>query len=93
MPRKQRHGKRRISPEAELEAWSQVFDCGHDFFGELADILDLGQQAPPNSIEYDKASRIEAETAWPRLGAAYLERYPNQGKWAREQFGDPRHAG
>ena len=34
MPRKFRAPKQRYDAKAELEAWSMVFETGHDFFGE-----------------------------------------------------------
>ena len=62
MPVKRRNAKRRLSAEAELEAWADMFESGYDFFGDL-NVFD---------IMTDAEGRAAAAEAWRRLGAAFL---------------------
>jgi hypothetical protein len=86
MPVKRRLHKRRIDPVAELRAWSELFDCGHDFFNDLELLGFTGGDC-------DAAARKAARVAWRRFGAAFMETWrPNEVRsqpWALEQFGDP----
>ena len=97
MPAKRRNSKRRTSSNAEVEAWSDLFTCGYDFFG------DLEPWGFPRNNDADRAARAAAPEAWQRLGAAFLENWSphpapgqRQTPWAVEEFGYPkgyRHAG
>jgi hypothetical protein len=51
MPRKLRAHKERYDAEAELEAFTMVFTCGHDFFSEtgLVDPVRRWKNAQPSS--------------------------------------------
>jgi hypothetical protein len=83
MPAKRRTAKRRTDPAAELEAWSMLFRCGYDFFGDLDHL----------GLDID-AKRRAAREAWRRLGAAFMTAWrpdtARQKPWALEQFGDPK---
>jgi hypothetical protein len=86
MPVKRHIAKRRISPEAELEAWEMMFSSGYDFFYALEE---LGYAS-------EAEARAAAPEAWARLGRAFLESYDRDGEramhgtpWAEEQFGVP----
>lgn len=76
MPIKRRTPKHRINPEAELAAWSEAFESGLDFFGDLADF----------GLQCDAAVRAAMPCAWKRLGAAFMARWvPNAARalpWA-----------
>jgi hypothetical protein len=88
MPVKRRIQKRRLSPAAELEAWRELFDCGHDFFNDL-ELLGF-----PGG-DCDRAAQQAARLAWRRFGATFMETWRSDVRsrpWALEQFGDP-HAG
>lgn len=75
MPVRRRAGKRRSTDG--LDQWFFVFSSGHDFFDELAD---LGIETDA----YHCPSMEDAESAWRRLGDAFLEipRHPEQGSGA-----------
>jgi hypothetical protein len=81
MPVKRRTPKRRASIEAEVKAWSDMFETGHDFFDELAD---FGVDDP----------RASAESAWARLGPMFMRDWKPSAAvavpWAYEKFGAPR---
>lgn len=83
MPVKRRITKRRITPEAEIKAWSMMFESGHDFFHELRDF----------GIDSDEAARKAAPKAWMRLGRDYMQtRQPDPARqvpWALLKFGNP----
>lgn len=83
MPVKRRAAKRRVHHAAELAAWSGVFECEYDFFGDLEDF----------GISGDKAVREAAPEAWQRLGAEFMAGWkPTQVRetpWALEEFGEP----
>jgi hypothetical protein len=87
MPAKRRIAKRRISPAAELQAWSELFDIGHDFFNDLAPLGFPGGDG-------DARAREAARKAWRRLGAAFMETFQPDGvrsqPWAVEEFGYPK---
>ena len=90
MPPKRRPGKRRLDPETELEAWSMVFACGHDYFGDLPRI------GVPMDEHGHGPERAAAEEAWHRLGARFLveKADPVQGTpWALSEFGELGRAG
>ncbi|QJS31968.1 hypothetical protein ELH49_26245 (plasmid) [Rhizobium ruizarguesonis] len=83
MPVRRRAGKRRSTDG--LDQWFFVFSSGHDFFDELAD---LGIETDA----YHCPSMEDAESAWRRLGDAFLEipRHPEQGEpWALKEFVPP----
>jgi hypothetical protein len=75
--------KRRLGPAAEVEAWSEIFQCGYDFFGDLEPLGFKGGDA-------DRAARAAAPEAWARLGALCLETHADRKPWALEKFGQPR---
>jgi hypothetical protein len=90
MPVKRRQTKRRLGDAGEVQAWSELFACGYDFFGDLEPFGFPGRDA-------DRAARAAAPEAWKRLGKVYMEtvwaaRGPGQPDtpWAVEQFGDPK---
>jgi hypothetical protein len=87
MPAKRRIAKRRISPAAELAAWSELFDIGHDFFNDLEPLGFPGGDC-------DRAARKAARSAWRRFGAAFMENFqPDEVRlrpWAVEEFGYPK---
>jgi hypothetical protein len=94
MPVKRRHTKRRMTPEAELDAWRDVFDSGFDLFGDAEELTGLVE---PCHIRFD-ADRAEGERlwreaasdAWARLGGLFLTDWRGDGvPWAAEQFGRP----
>ena len=69
----------------ELENWSMVFSCGHNFFTWDHDIgVDAKDEA---------AFLPAARAAWGRLGQAYMATWKpdDDGKmpWAWRFFGDP----
>jgi hypothetical protein len=85
MPVKRRVHKRRLSPAAERQAWFEVFDCGHDFFNDLASLGFPGGDC-------DRAAQKAARSAWRRFGAAFMETWRSDVRaqpWALEEFGDP----
>jgi hypothetical protein len=86
MPVKRRLHKRRIDPVAELRAWSELFDIGHDFFGDLEPLGFRGGDC-------DRAARLAARSAWRRFGAEFMETFKPDAvrarPWAFEEFGDP----
>ncbi len=87
MAAKRRNPKRRLTPDAELEAWEMVFASGWDFFD------DVGRLGVP--MEDHRPDRAAAEDAWNRLGARFLaaKADPVGGTpWALAEFGEP-HAG
>jgi hypothetical protein len=89
MPVKRRIGKRRLTPEIELQAWRFVFRTGYDWLGDLTA---LGFERWPNS---EREIRAAAPDAWRRLGRTYLERYPKARTgpygpcWALRTLGEP----
>ena len=99
MPVKRRNPKHRITPEAEMEAWSMMFECGHDWFGDLEPFGFGGR-------DYDEEARDAAPQAWARLGELFLERREptpfdtrpvpphlvgvvSKKPWALYEFGEP----
>jgi hypothetical protein len=103
VPVKRRTGKRRLSTEAEVDAWSEAFSAGCDFLGTLAAIgIEIKatrvwrdpQYPAMEHSNYDDVFRAEAKRAWRKLGAAFLAKHGrlnDQGVawWALDQFGDP----
>lgn len=94
MPRKRRYSKRNLSPEAELEIWGPVFECGHAFSGDLADVglIDPDSlEAYPQREAITAAFMRAAHEAWDRLGAIFLERttWAENDLWVLAQFGQP----
>ncbi len=83
MPVKRRISKRRVSPDAEVEAWATAFATGWDFFGDLK----------PFGLETYDQIREAAPEAWKRLGRIFLDRRMgddfNGPNWALEQIGEP----
>jgi hypothetical protein len=83
MPVKRRVSKRRLSPEDEMKAWSELFDVGYDFFQDL-ELLGLSE----------REARAAAPEAWRRLGHLFLDQWkPTDARavpWALEEFGEPR---
>ncbi len=86
----------RLSPMAELEAWSMMFRAGFDYFGTAAALT--GLQEPVNVWAAEDRAEAEgkwlaaAQDAWRRLGRFYLDNwYPHspQEPWALVQFGHP----
>jgi hypothetical protein len=101
MPVKRRASKRRrLSPEAELEAWRETFCSGFDFFdllplgleGDAAFALDREKPAPG-----DVEVLVAAREAWARLGAAFLATWKPQAylpePWTLTAFGKPEGRG
>jgi hypothetical protein len=91
MPVKRRLSKRRLGDTAEAEAWSELFQCGDDFFGDLEP---LGFHSTRDG---GRAARSAAAEAWDRLGAFYMQNiWPHQDQsvrkkpWALEKFGYPK---
>lgn len=86
---KRRTSKRRtggISREAELAAWSGVFNCGTDFFEDLPKIgVETNRLDEPDDAVF--------EAAWRRLGLAFLRSATAEngrtGQFAISRFGDP----
>jgi hypothetical protein len=81
MPVKRRRGKGR--PE-ELRLWRDIFTFEYDFFDEAA-------EAGITTDSYGRVDRAEAEEAWHRLGAEFLETFsdPVTVPWALREFGEP----
>jgi hypothetical protein len=89
----QKHGKRlldkRLLDDAtEVVMWSELFQDGDDFCGDLEP---LGLNGNGHA---DPATRAAAQKAWSRLGALYLRdiwpMHPHHKPcWALEQFGLP----
>ncbi len=88
MPRRQRQAKRRVSPEAEVEAWATLFATGHDFFSDLKEWGFEIELFDPGT-----AARAAAPEAWKRLGRMFIDRGLgdafNGETWALRQFGEP----
>ena len=84
MPVKLRQPKRRTTVEAEVKAWSMLFECGYDYFN------DLGFGYGSDAVE---PARKAAPTAWKRLGAAFLASRPENVSsdvpWALQELGPP----
>lgn len=93
MPVKRRATKRRLSPEAELDAWRSVFESGHDFFGDASALAGIAEPVwldPADRAEGERVWREAAQQAWRRLGAAFLATYAGEGEpWALQVFGRP----
>ena len=88
MPVKRRITKQRTGDAAELKAWSDLFECGYDFFGDLEPYGFPGGDACA-------AAREAARDAWQRMGVAFMETWkpvPNSREqpWALDQFGPPK---
>ena len=66
MPVKRRKPKQRQTTEAEMEAWSVMFEGGHDWFGSL-------EPFGFTRNDSDEEARAAAPEAWKRLGAMFLE--------------------
>ena len=83
MPRRLVRSKKRIGSTAELAAWSMVFECGTDYFGELR----------PFGFHDDAAIARAAPAAWRRLGGQFMRTWqPSIHRdlpWALERFGPP----
>jgi hypothetical protein len=83
VPVKRRAEKRRLVKSAQLAAWDGVFDCGYDFFGDLALLgLETNHSRPPEEV---------IRAAWAMLGRDFLAaRAPGaQPCWAEAMFGRP----
>jgi hypothetical protein len=84
MPVKLRQPKKRRTFEADLEAWSMMFECGYDYFNDLG----FGSGG-----DGDDVAREAAPEAWARLGAAFLANRPANASrtvpWALETLGPP----
>jgi hypothetical protein len=94
MPVKRRASKRRLSPEAELEAWRCLFETGCDFFGDAAELTGLLEPVhvrfDDQRAEAERRWREAAQDAWHRLGAAFLANWTEEGEpWAVREFGTP----
>ena len=87
-------GTRRLSLEAELKGWSDMFTAA-SISGRLrrADMTGLVDPVHVWPIEARPAAaaawNAAARDAWHRLGGAYLEVRPDGGRWAVEAFGAP----
>ena len=84
MPAKRRAAKRRISLDAEIEAWTDVFLFGADFSKGLEKA-----GVPITALCPDRAT---LEEAWRRLGERFLARWGGPGDqeiWANRELGDP----
>ncbi|PAQ01560.1 hypothetical protein LRP31_18800 [Mesorhizobium mediterraneum] len=83
MPVKRRVAKRRQDSTAELDAWSETFTSGFDFFGDLA----------PFGLVDDRNIQAAAKEAWTRLGVAFLGDWRptdvRETPWALQEFGEP----
>ena len=79
MPVKRRKAKAR--PE-DLAAWSTYFECGFDFFGDLADAGVTAQHS-------EEPSREAALQAWQRLGAAFMEQFTAEQAQQRHPRTEP----
>lgn len=88
MPAKRRLAKARTTPMAEAKAWSDVFWGNCDYISSLeahGGVEVIGHQV----------SREDAEEAWHRLGAIYLEHFLDRDErvpWALKEFGEPTNA-
>lgn len=96
MPVRRRKSKRRVNPATEAEAWACVFQTGHDFFGEAADLCGVpepGSVWPPEArAEAQGPWTAAARAAWGRVGRLYLDTLHDpvtRTAWALEQFGEP----
>ena len=82
MPVKLRRNKRHTSVAAQVQAWSMLFESGHDFF----DALGFGHAN-------EASAQAAAPEAWRRLGAEFMAaRQPSAARelpWALEEFGSP----
>ncbi len=88
MPVRRRKGKR-LARIDEHAAWSDVFECQYDFFGELPSI-------GVKTDQYDLPDPKVAAEAWQRLGAAFMAEWrsrphhPDESEpWALTTFGEP----
>ena len=96
MPRKLRAPKQRYDVEAELEAFSMVFICGHDFFNETGLVEPVHVWPLEDRPPAEKAWRAGVKAAWQRLGKRFLETWEPEGPpphrqtpWALIEFGEP----
>lgn len=85
MPVKRRRPKQRRSIEAEVQAWSVLFESGYDFFNHLA----------PLGFANEAEARRAAPDAWARCGDLFLDSYeppphdPDRVPWPLTEFGEP----
>ena len=74
--------KRGGDEEAEFKAWSIPFKTSFDYLGDL-----------PASGVTPETFRAEAQKAWKRFGARYMQQWlknPSQTvPWALSEFGEP----
>ncbi|WP_237684123.1 hypothetical protein [Pseudaminobacter soli (ex Zhang et al. 2022)] len=80
MPIRKRVDRRRAEA---LPAWRMVFQSGHDYFEDLADI-----GVPVDA--YGRPDRAEAEAAWRQFGDLFLAECEDDFEpWALSEFGPP----
>ena len=81
MPVRKRVSKTRLD---DLPARGLAFTCGRDYFDDL-------ERAGVRVDSYGRPKREDAEAAWQRLGAAFLQQYhdPYVVPWALTEFGQP----
>jgi hypothetical protein len=96
MPRKLRTPKERYDAVAELEGFTMVFTCGHDFFSETGLVEPVHVWPPEKRPAAGKVWRAGVRDAWQRLGRRFLQTWEPEGPpphrqvpWALEQFGEP----
>jgi hypothetical protein len=80
MPVKRRVSKRRVSPQAEAEAWRVFWETGWDFFGDAAKFTGLTEPVniwpPEDRGPAEAAWKAASEDAWRRVGHLHEgERY------------------
>ena len=95
MPVKRRASKRKTHT-VTAEAWDLIFECGRDYFADLAAIGLVQPHRLPESA--DRAAAQAAwdaalRDAWARHGPAFMATWvPQPGRatpWAFETFGAP----
>lgn len=93
MPRKRRIA-RRLSTQQQLVAWTELFETGHDFFGEASELSGVpeprGMPPGPQGAAAEAAWRAACGEAWLRLGTLFLANYDGpRPTWAEAEFGEP----
>jgi hypothetical protein len=88
VPVKRRADKRRVSPEAELQMWSHLFQWGSDGFGDLDQLFPSSKPGIPTD---EAAARAAAPDVWRRLGRRYLNGLGlrDETPWALRELGSP----
>ena len=92
MPVKRRRQKGRMKTAEEAEFWADFWDRGGFLLSGWHHVLGVGPVTGPKDWrEVERRPEVveAAREAWGRLGHLH----DGDGRWARETFGEPSHAG